>query len=281
MKHYFRFDFNISPYNEDAADLLAAFLADEGFESFEKTDDGMSAYIQKDNLKEGSIESVISGFPFEVNIKWEKQLIENKDWNEEWEKKYFKPLVLASGKCVIHSSFHADYPKADYEIVIDPKMAFGTGHHATTSMMVNHLFEINPAGKKLIDMGTGTAILAILAKKLGSKEAIGVEIDPGAYENAIENASINNVEIDLRLGDVKALEDECDADIFLANINRNIILADLENYLKTLKPGGILIISGFYESDVPLLEAALKENGMKIEVISTEGDGWCSIRAYK
>lgn len=282
MSDYIKYGFIINPYNNDAANLLAAFLADEGFESFVDTPEGMEAYVVEEMANDDSVKTCIAQLPFQdINVNWEKELINHQDWNEEWEKNYFQPLVLADGRCVVHSSFHKDYPKAEFDIVVDPKMAFGTGHHATTTMMVGHLFKSDLADKKVLDMGTGTGILAIIAKKLGAKEVTGIEIDAEACRNAVDNAAMNDVDIALINGDARALNDIADVDIFLANINRNIILADLDRYVASMKEGGHLVLSGFYVSDIPILEAALNSQGLKIEETATEGEGWASIKAVK
>lgn len=281
MSDYYCLTFKITPYSEDAADLLAAFVADIGFESFEQEKDVLKGYVQKDNYDEPQLVKTVSSFPIEATVEWEKALIPHQDWNEEWEKKYFQPLVLGDGLCVVHSTFHTEYPPAQYEIIVDPKMAFGTGHHATTAMMVNHLIENDVAGKRVVDMGTGTGILGILAYKRGAAEVTGIEIDCDACENARENAKLNDAAINLIHGDASLLEGMKDIDIFLANINRNIILADLDRYVATLKQGGKLFLSGFYSADVALLDAALKQNGMKIANICEQPGSWASICAVK
>lgn len=281
MADYYRLDFSFQPKNIDAADLLAAFLADAGFESFEETEGGMAAYVQTKDYNEEAVREAVKAIPFDVAITWEQQLIHQQDWNSEWERKYFKPLVLADGRCVVHSSFHKDYPHAEVEIVVDPKMAFGTGHHATTSLMVESLFQTQLEGKTVMDMGTGTGILAIVVKKLGAREATGIEIDPGAYENALENIALNNVEVILLQGDASLLPAEETYDVFLANINRNIILADVDRYVKSIRKGGTLLLSGFYTADIPLLQVSLEALGMKV-VESKEAEGnWAVVRAVK
>lgn len=281
MNDYFQFNFTISPFNSDAADLLAAFLADIGFESFEQTEDGLAAYIQTSISSDEDVDAAIMDFPIPVSISWKKHLIRHHNWNEEWEKKYFRPLVIAGGRCVVHSTFHKDYPESEYEIVVDPKMAFGTGHHATTTMMVNHLFNLDLKEKRVIDMGTGTGILAIIASKLGAKDVTGIEIDAGAYENAIENAQLNHADINLKLGDASLLADFHDVDVFLANINRNILVNDMERYAATLRPGSVIIVSGFYEKDIPCLESSFNKNGIIISSVTREGEGWVSIKGTK
>lgn len=281
MSDYYRLDIDIQPKNNDAADLLAAFLADAGFESFEETSLGIAAYVKTEDFNPEDVNEIINEFPMDVKLSWEMEKIEHTDWNEEWEKKYFKPLVLADGRCVVHSSFHKEYPAAEVDIVVDPKMAFGTGHHATTSMMVNFLFETELKDKTVIDMGTGTGILAIVAKKLQSGRTIGIEIDPCAYENALENISLNHTEVLLLQGNASLLEGTEKVDIFLANINRNIILEDMKKYVMSIKPGGILFLSGFYISDVVVIEEALNLNGMKIAEVKKEAGDWAAIKAFK
>lgn len=281
MGNYYKIEFSLNPFSNDAADLLAAFLADIDFESFEETEAGINAYIQEPNFNENLLKEVLESFPMDTDIVWKQELIKQRDWNSEWEKKYFKPLLLADGKCIIHSSFHKDYPAAEVDITIDPKMAFGTGHHATTSMMVNYLFSTPLKNEVVIDMGTGTGILAIIAKKLGAEEVWGIEIDPGAYDNALENAELNDAKVNFLLGDASKLAEVPMSDVFLANINRNIIIADLERYLERLKPGGRIFLSGFYASDIPLIKFALE--GQSAEIISTseENEGWSAIQAIK
>lgn len=289
MSDYYRLEFEIQPFTSDAADLLAAFLAECGFESFEKHSDNnqvphnqLFAYVQTRDFEETKIKEIVYGFPMDTKITWTKSLIGHTDWNEEWEKHYFKPLVLAEGRCVVHSSFHTDYPHADIDVVVDPKMAFGTGHHATTSMMVSYLFDIPLYGKKLLDMGAGTAILAIIANKLGAAPVYGIEIDVDAYENALENAASNHAEIVLLQGDASRIAEAGKVDVFLANINRNIILQDLQCYIGSLAAGGQLLLSGFYDSDVPLITKALEENGMSVKEVRTEGDSnWAAVRSIK
>lgn len=280
MNDYYKVDFHLSPFSEDASDLLASDLAEIGFESFEQNDKTLVAYIKSELYDKEALRQTIDNFIIpDIAITFQESFIEGKDWNEEWEKNYFKPIVI-EGKCVVHATFHHDYPACQYEIIIDPKMAFGTGHHATTTMMIKHILGLDIDGKRVIDMGSGTGILSILCKKKGAKEVAGIEIDPAAWENSINNANLNREEIKLIRGDASSLEDLDSADLFLANINRNIILADLSNYVDKIKDNGILLLSGFYKSDVAILESALNRNGMKIADTMTE-DEWCSIKAVK
>lgn len=280
MNDYISLRIDLNPCTEDSTDLLASFLADSGFESFEPDSSGLTAYIRAEEYVEDSVKEILSDFPIELQSEFSATLVEGEDWNEKWEKNYFQPIVI-DDRCVIHSSFHKDLPEGEYEIVIDPKMAFGTGHHATTSMMVRQLLRVPLSGKWVIDMGAGTGILSILAKMLGAESVVGIEIDPAAYENAHENVKLNNVEITILEGDSSRLQELQSADIFLANINRNVILADLSEYVNSLKQGGLLILSGFYESDVALISRAAEIYDLQMENKIIEEDGWTSLRFRK
>lgn len=253
---------DISPCSADITDVAAYILAEKGFESFEPDDTGLTAYIPlKDWHDDVQIE-----LPFDnVSLTLTSELVKGKDWNKEWEQHYFKPIVI-NGKCAIHSSFHTDVPECEYDIVIDPKMAFGTGHHATTSMITEYLLEMDMSGKTVVDMGTGTGILAILAAMRGAARVTGIEIDPPAWENAVDNKRINgHDEITMLLGDASRLDGlQGTADLFLANINRNVITADLPAYAATLHKGGEMLLSGFYEKDIPVVMQAAEACGMKL-----------------
>ena len=276
MTDYQQIRLDITPCDENITDLFAAFLADYGYESFVPDETGLTAYINSTLFNKEDVESIIADFPMEVDAKLTVDFIEGKDWNEEWEKNYFQPIVIAD-QCVIHSTFHKDVPNAKYDIVIDPKMAFGTGHHSTTSLILQTLIETDMKGKSVIDMGTGTGILAILSAMLGAEKVTGIEIDPGAYENALEHVELNNVNVDVLLGDASRLNELQPADIFIANINRNIILADISSYRKNLKPGGIMLLSGFYESDIAMIERAA--NALGLEVVSYKEDkDWVAVK---
>ncbi|MBD5373835.1 MAG: 50S ribosomal protein L11 methyltransferase [Bacteroides sp.] len=254
MNDYRELRLNLKPCSEDATDVLAALLADAGYESFVPDRQGLTAYIKDELFNEDALNEALSAFPFEAEISRSVSLVEGQDWNSEWEKNYFKPIVVGE-RCVIHSSFHTDVPSADYDIVIDPKMAFGTGHHATTSQVISALLDIDESGLSVIDMGTGTGILAILCAMRGAAQVNGIEIDPGAYENALENVSLNGQADRVRLhcGDASLLPSMPRADLFIANINRNIITGDLAAYVSSLKPGATMLLSGFYEADIPVI----------------------------
>lgn len=279
--NYYKVRFECAPCSEDITDLLAAFLADLGYESFEPDGLGLTAYVQASEFSEDAVKDMLEDFPMETSISFDSEFVESQNWNEEWEKHYFQPIVIA-GECVVHSSFHKDVPAARYDILIDPKMAFGTGHHATTSQMMRYVLDIEDVeGKTVIDMGTGTGILAILCKMRGAGKVDGIEIDPGAFENAVENAALNSQAIGFICGDASALADLPPADIFLANINRNVITADIRLYADRIKSGGTLLLSGFYTADIPIVMTAAEPLGFTLDKSTEEGDHWAAIRLIK
>lgn len=266
---------------ETVTDVLAAMLADEGYESFCPDDKGLTAYIRKDDFSGEKIRTLLEEIPFAgITVMANPRTVEGQDWNSEWEKHYFQPIVVGD-QCVIHSSFHTGYPACTHDIVIDPKMAFGTGHHATTSQIIEQLLEIPLEGKNVIDMGTGTGILAILAAMRGASRVTAIEIDPAAEANARENVVTNgHSEIDVRLGDASLLEG-MHTDIFIANINRNIITNDMAAYAATLQKGGLMLLSGFYESDIPVVLEAAKPFGLSEKTHTVKGDNWTCLILIK
>ena len=280
MNDYVQARFDIESCSEVMTDVLAALLAERGFESFVPDSRGLTAYIQESLFDSSLLRFSSEEWPFGSEISVSSEIIPGKDWNAEWEKNYFRPIVI-DDKCVIHSSFHTDFPQCPLDIVIDPKMAFGTGHHATTSLIVSQLLSMDLSGRKFVDMGTGTGILAIIARKRGANPVIAVEIDPVAFENTKENILLNQcADIDVRLGDVGAIVDVQGVDVFVANINRNVITADLPAYVSTLSPGAIIILSGFLKSDRQIIEDAVKKQGLKLRSVLGEGD-WISVSAEK
>lgn len=280
MNDYYKVKFTLAPCLAYECDILAALLADVGFESFEQTADGVDAFVKKELWDKDAVSEVIKLYDFEAKIDFSEELVVGQDWNEEWEKHYFNPIVFED-KCVIHSSFHKDFPRLQYDIVIDPKMAFGTGHHETTSLMIKRILDAEMTGKSVLDMGTGTGVLAILSAMVGATNVVGVEIDPPAYENAVANAQLNgHPEIDLRLGGAEMVTESNSFDFVLANINRNIITADIDRYASALKAGGEMMLSGFYVDDVPVVEAAANKCGLeRVSVI--EKNRWANLQLVK
>ncbi len=278
MNDYIEVRFAVNPCDEVYTDILASMLCDAGYESFVPDESGLTAYVKSELFDRDNLTEILDNFPVpDIKIDFTDTFIEGQDWNHEWEKNYFQPIVIGDNRCVIHSTFHTDIPECEYDIVIDPKMAFGTGHHSTTSLIIGHLLELDLEGKSILDMGTGTGILAILAAMRGASPVTAIEIDPMAHVNAVENVATNgHPEIDVRLGDAALLAGMEKVDIMLANINRNIILDDIERYVSVLKPGSRLFLSGFYVEDVPVLEA--KAHPLGLETMSVrELNKWCCL----
>ena len=280
MNDYIKVEFNINPNDEIQADVLSSLLCDAGYESFETTPSGLNAYVPKGKFDSNALPGILAGFEFTSAISWTEEEIAGVDWNEEWEKHYFTPMVIAN-ECVIHSTFHTDYPKLKYDVIIDPKMAFGTGHHETTSLMVKQILSENLESKSVLDMGTGTGILAIMASKCGCKDVTGIEIDEAAYVNALENLPLNDVKnAVIKLGDASLLANEAEKDIIFANINRNIITADIDKYCNVLKTGGTMLLSGFYVKDIPLIMEVAEPLGLK-KVGYKEKNNWAMLKLQK
>lgn len=263
MNDYTEVRIDMSPCNETMTDVMAALLCEHGYESFVPDECGMTAYIKLEDFDKKVLDDVTAELPFDTSVTVKCETVEGRDWNQEWEKNYFKPITV-DGKCVIHSSFHTDIPSMPYDIVIDPKMAFGTGHHQTTTLIIRRLLELPLEGRSVIDMGTGTGILAILAAMRGAGPVTAIEIDEFAHVNAVENVSLNHhPEINVVLGDASALAGVEPVDLFLANINRNIIVGDLQVYASRLKDGGTMLLSGFYEDDIAIVLDEARKHGLE------------------
>ncbi|WP_301060063.1 50S ribosomal protein L11 methyltransferase [uncultured Muribaculum sp.] len=263
MNDYTEVRIDMSPCNETMTDVMAALLCEHGYESFVPDENGMTAYIKLEDFDKKVLDEVTAELPFDTSVTVKCETVEGRDWNQEWEKNYFKPITV-DGKCVIHSSFHTDIPSMPYDIVIDPKMAFGTGHHQTTTLIILRLLELPLEGSSVIDMGTGTGILAILAAMRGAGPVTAIEIDEFAHVNAVENVSLNHhPEINVVLGDASALAGVEPVDLFLANINRNIIVGDLQVYASRLKEGGTMLLSGFYEDDIAIVLDEARKHGLE------------------
>lgn len=259
-------------------DLLVDSLGNEGpYESFVETPDGLKAYVQAPQYDAGWLSSTVEAFP--VPLKYSVAEMEDRDWNAEWEKDHKAVLVEYEGGSVwVRAPFHPHRTDVSYELVIEPKMSFGTAHHPTTYMMLSYVAEMPMAGKRVLDMGCGTAVLAILAKMRGASRVAGIDVDEWAYRNAVENAATNGVDIDLRLGDATSIDGTYD--VIIANINRNILLADMERYAAALNPGGSLLLSGFYEADEGVLTAKANTLGMVLRNKKNR-DGWAAIQLVK
>ncbi|MGP1622980.1 50S ribosomal protein L11 methyltransferase [Bacteroides heparinolyticus] len=262
---YLEFTFQTTPCTEVVNDVLSAVLAEAGFESFVEQTDGINAYIQKALYNESTLKEALAEFPLpDVNIEYNYTEAEDRNWNEEWEKNFFQPIVI-DNRCVIHSTFHKDVPQAEYDIVINPQMAFGTGHHETTSLIISELLDSDLQEKSLLDMGCGTSILAILARMRGATPCTAIDIDEWCVRNSLENIELNRVDnIDVFQGDASSLKDKGPFDIIIANINRNILLNDMKHYVSRMNQGGSLLMSGFYANDIPAIQAEAEKNGLHL-----------------
>ena len=279
--NYIKISINVANMPEYKADVLTFELGEIGFSTFETENDTLIAYAKQtdfsaESLKQMAEDNELSSDDYSV------EEVEDKDWNEEWEKNYFQPILVDGGesKCVIHSSFHTDVPEAEYDIVINPKMSFGTGHHETTSSMLRWILSDSMQGKKVLDMGCGTAVLGILAKMRGADYVMGVDIDEWCKENATESAAINNIDMEIKLGDASILPKENTFDVILANINRNILLADMDKYVACLNNGGNLYMSGFYTEDIPVIKEKAESLGLKYEDFK-EKNNWVAVKFLK
>ncbi|MCT4622602.1 MAG: 50S ribosomal protein L11 methyltransferase [Schleiferiaceae bacterium] len=271
--NYFKLSFSLDPI-EPFRDILIAQLGDLQFESFVETETGFDAYIAQDLWSDDWNLNEVDRFP-DVQVSYSKELVQDQNWNEEWEKN-FDPILIGD-ECYIRATFHEAMPQFPYEIVITPKMSFGTGHHQTTTMMVQLALEMGFDAKDVLDMGAGTAVLAILAGMKGAKDITAIDIDEWAFENAKENVAMNGYEkIKVFLGGAEVLGNE-NYDIIFANINRNILLEDIPAYTQVLNTRGKLLLSGFYQEDIPLIQDKCASVGLKLEK-SKNIDNWAALQ---
>ncbi len=261
------------PEDNIVTEILIAKLAEAGFESFEETEEAVLAYIPAKDYDENLMPSEYGAF--------ETELIKDQNWNAVWESNY--DPVLVAGKVFIRAPFHESNPKAQYEIVINPKMAFGTAHHETTALMIEYLLETGAGlrGKTVLDMGCGTGVLAILSAMLGAGKVVAIDNDTWSVESSKENIEVNNTpQVEVLLGDASTLKDEEIFDIILANINKNILLNDMPAYVKSLKPGGKILFSGFYQEDLPDLKEKARSLGLVFEDFKTKNN-WTAAKFVK
>lgn len=272
---YIQLSLTVHPCNENITDVLSYQLGDIGFDSFIATPTGVEAYIPERDFSEEKLIELINDLLIDAKVVYEFKVLEDKNWNEEWEKNYFSPLIV-SDKCLVRSSFHVVEQKYEHEIVIDPKMAFGTGHHQTTFLMLQEILTLDLKNKSILDMGCGTAVLAILAAKMGATRVVAIDFDEWACNNAKENILLNEQpNIDVRLGTVDQINDE-DFDFIFANINRNVLLQDIQEYANSLKSNGTLIMSGFYLEDVPILKIECEKNNLTYQKLEQK-DNWTAV----
>lgn len=257
---YLKTDIHFTPFEEWLGDVLKSQMGEIGFESFTDSETGFEAYIPENLFIEGNLNFILESYKENFTFKVTREIIKSKNWNEEWEKNYFKPLVI--GECVVRAPFHTDFPEKKYEIIIEPNMAFGTGNHETTSMMLEYILNENLENKTILDMGCGTGILGILASKKGANKITAIDIDEWSFNGTKENSALNNIQnIDVKLGDVLLLGDE-KFDIIFANIHKNVLIADLPVYAKNLNPKGSIFLSGFYKEDIPDIKSQAEKQGL-------------------
>ena len=271
--NYIEYDFTVSP-TEMGAEILTAELAEVGFDSFVDTPTGVKAYISKDLWREDILEDIYLLSNPEFTISYQVTEIEQINWNEEWEKN-FSPIVVEN-LCTVRANFHS-IPSTPYDIVITPKMSFGTGHHETTYMMLQQLIPLSLQEAKVLDMGCGTGILAIMAALRGAHDITAIDIDPWCVENATENVQQNNCDfITVKQGEVSAIAGE-KYNLILANINRNILLSDIPAYAQSLLPQGVLLVSGFYLEDLPAIQECSQAAGLHY-ISHIERNNWVSAK---
>ncbi|MXV38430.1 50S ribosomal protein L11 methyltransferase [Flavobacteriaceae bacterium Ap0902] len=270
--NYVEYSFIINPPSP-WTEILMAKLSLIEFESFDENEIGVKGYILKDFDDEDFVKEQISQLE-QVQISYEKTDVEQVNWNLEWEK-HFNPIQIGN-ECYIRATFHEPKPEVDYEIIIQPKMSFGTGHHETTHLMVQFLLEEDVTGKSVLDMGTGTGILAILAKLKGADLVEGIDIDEWSYENAIENAEKNKVDATFYKGGAERIPDR-KYDIVLANINKNILIEDIPFYVNALKKNGILFLSGLYNFDGDDIKKEAFKYGLEFIQLK-ERNEWISLK---
>jgi ribosomal protein L11 methyltransferase len=262
--------------NPEFSDIFMAELGEIGYETFTEEEDGLNAYITEDLFSETALDEIMERYLPMTPIRYSYKTLEKKNWNEEWEKNY-EPIIAANGRVRVRASFHEADTNVEYDLLINPKMSFGTGHHETTSMVLGLQMDVNHAGKKVLDVGCGTGILAILASKLGASEVGGFDIEEWAAENSKENCQLNDCQnITIRQG---TIEDEPaeQYDIVLANINRNILMRDIPKYIEFMKPApSQLIVSGFYEHDIEDIENVAKGVGL-VKTKSDSKNNWAAV----
>lgn len=270
---YLGYNFKVKPL-QPAVEILIAELGDAGFESFVETDDGVTAYIQKTDWVTSILDhiEILKSSEFEIAHTFET--IEQTNWNIAWEKN-FNPIVV-DNLCAVRAPFH-DVLHVKYDIIIEPKMSFGTGHHETTHMMIQHILKNDFKNKSVLDMGCGTAVLAILSELKGAKPIEAIDIDNWCYQNSLENIQRNNCKhISVFEGDASLLKNKS-YDVIIANINRNILLNDMAVYAASLNKNGMLFLSGFYNEDMPFIKTACETHLLKFKE-KLQRNNWVSLK---
>ena len=274
---YYQVEFKLKPHSEEACDVLSSLLADIGFEAFVPVEGGLMGYVQQSLFDEEQLNHVVSDFILpDVEISARREEAPDEDWNQTWENEGFEPVVVDDLLCV-HDANHSDVPHCRHDIIINPRMAFGTGTHATTRQILTQLCSMDLRGKRVVDAGCGTGVLSILAAQCGASEVFAYDIDEWSVENTRINAELNEIKnIIVREGDAGVLPQDSDFDLVVANINRKILLNDMPRFVRALMPEDRLLLSGFYVADIALLADKGKELGMEIET-ERQADGWAML----
>ena len=269
----------LNPYSEESAGIIIALLSELGFESFSDENPVVKAWI-KENLFNKDIQNALNDISLpDIQIDFKHQIIKEQNWNETWEKNYFQPILIAD-KCLVKSTFHTNTPKVKYEILIDPKMSFGTGHHETTSLMIEEILELDVQGKTILDMGCGTGILSILSAQKGAKEIYAIDIDKWSYENTLENLKLNSIKnVHVEQGDKRIIGSKF-FNIIYANINKNVLLEDIPEYASHIHQGGKLLLSGFYTEDFDDIHRLASKSGLELYK-KREKNNWQMLGYYK
>jgi ribosomal protein L11 methyltransferase len=261
-KNYIELTFTVEP-KEQGSDVLIAQLSELGFDSFIETDSGFSAYLVEDAHVPSRLNLALSFYTDFFKFSYESRVIQQQNWNKEWESN-FQPIDV-DGKCYIRAPFHPAKKKYIFDVIIEPKMSFGTGHHHTTQLMIKQLMALDVKNKPVLDMGCGTGVLAIVASMMGANPITAIDIDEWSYTNTIENLQKNNINnVLVHKGNAQILEGKLFHTI-LANINKNVLLSDMSTYVKSLDKNGNLVLSGFFETDIYELKALALELGLKFE----------------
>lgn len=267
-------EFKIS-CKEDFREVLIAELAEVGFDSFLETDQGLDAYIEEGLFDREAYQEVLEKYQEVAHVLVEEGVMAKVNWNEEWEKHY-DPIQVGE-RVYVRASFHAPKPEIAHEILINPKMSFGTGHHATTFLMLSHQLDLDHQGKRVIDIGSGTGILAIMAHKLGARQVEAFDIDDWCVENGNENFDLNGMStVRMGLGTVREVAPQGIFDIVLANINKNVLLDEMEVYASLLDRGGFLLLSGFYTHDITDIEQKAAKEGLRL-LKQKDKDNWAAL----
>lgn len=280
---YTEVNFTITPQSEDIADVLISEMGNIGYDGFYNTDNGFMAYIPTKDFNEQTIceMEILQFFSANYQFSWTHSEMPDQDWNKIWEDN-FTPIVV-NNRILVRAGFHKTIENIEYEIIIEPKMSFGTGHHSTTALMLETILDYTEQikGKQVLDMGCGTGILSIMAAKAGAASVSGIDIDEWAFNNAMENIKNNQIQnIAIKIGNATLLENESPFDFILANINRNILLEDMVHYTARLKKGGYMIMSGFYKQDLPLIQKEAEKQGLCYKEYKEENN-WIAVSFYK